>query len=266
MRPTRKVKRLLALCGAWSCLAAGCATTREGEDSETHFLCSTDADCVEHGSDYRCIERKCSRAADAALEALPSSCEDISGGAPAQCNSLLSRQCEQVQADTSDRRYWFTLSLSYPPSGLTCVVAALEALGLDPVAGVDNVSVSASFSAVEPLLRLPPVSSYWVDCTQAGCPHCDGLPTDECAADAFCAVIGGSRWNEAGLCYEPAEPVGCYELRLGCGPAGTFARDPSGACWMFGSTCQPAGWLSLEGEQCGPAGSLVQECPGRDAG
>ncbi len=82
---------------------------------------------------------------------------------------------------------------------------------------------------------------------------CEVLDVTTCEDREDCVTIDG-RPMEAGadgrMCVDygdPAQPVGCMSIDMGCDGALSMAQNPeSGDPWLFPSGCLPTGWELLE--------------------
>ena len=101
--------------------------------------------------------------------------------------------------------------------------------------------------------------------TDADPEPCGTLSVEACETRKDCWTLAA--WpvqddGSGGYCidYEVREDVGCEQKDIGCGDAPTWAappEDPSD-CYMFGSTCQPDGWVACKD----PAVKWAkEECP-----
>lgn len=127
----------------------------------------------------------------------------------------------------------------------TCLANLLRARGaeVEPQGESFDVFATATWSQVQDLLRLELVNTVEVGCrTQDVCTHCDALSVAACANDALCSVISAAPIDGAGMCAQMPVPVGCMPSGRPCGEAISFAADPEGRCWQFGTTCIPEGW------------------------
>ncbi|MEY4577950.1 MAG: hypothetical protein RL701_2653 [Pseudomonadota bacterium] len=80
--------------------------------------------------------------------------------------------------------------------------------------------------------------------TEAGS-KCAQLGSDDCTSSPGCVVISATAIGDSG-CSSTTAPVGCMQNDKACGEGYTYARDPSGKEWMFGTTCIPQGWISAD--------------------
>jgi len=70
---------------------------------------------------------------------------------------------------------------------------------------------------------------------------CDELSLEACEGYPACAKTGGNRLNEQNRCLYAPEAQECVPRNRICGEAITYARDRSGAIWMYGNACLPSG-------------------------
>lgn len=86
----------------------------------------------------------------------------------------------------------------------------------------------------------------WEPCEQSS-KACEDLSLANCEQRQDCRVIDGRKVYEAQQCLMSSEPLGCMPVDVDCGDALTPAKDPSGQCYWFPSTCVPDGWESFFG-------------------
>ncbi|MET0284368.1 MAG: hypothetical protein ABW352_07855 [Polyangiales bacterium] len=72
---------------------------------------------------------------------------------------------------------------------------------------------------------------------------CYALDVARCKQDDACSVITGRLVNGDPDCTFPPAELGCYAAEMICGEALSFASDPQGRTYTFGTTCIPAGFV-----------------------
>jgi hypothetical protein len=66
-----------------------------------------------------------------------------------------------------------------------------------------------------------------------------------CGAHTECRPLRGQRLDESKGCWKAEEVAGCREgAEWVCGLLVTVAKDPTGGCWRFPTTCLPVGWTA----------------------
>jgi hypothetical protein len=84
---------------------------------------------------------------------------------------------------------------------------------------------------------------------------CRLVGPDICTRSSECAVVMAGAVEDSG-CWSPPVVVGCISANRTCGDGYTYARDPNGKEWMFGSTCIPHSWAITE-----PGARVSEPCP-----
>lgn len=137
----------------------------------------------------------------------------------------------------------------------TCLSETLRARGVqsvDPYTdSLGDVNVAGTWNQVRDLLMYRNVLAIAPGCTSPSvCTNCARLSPQQCGQDPFCESISGAPFGPMNSCVLSAVVVGC-RAPTGCGDAISFAKDPQGQCWQFGSTCIPPGWTDAR-ETCSP--------------
>lgn len=89
---------------------------------------------------------------------------------------------------------------------------------------------------------------------------CANLKPDVCAISKSCTVL--SAGAPAHICANkpgPMTPLGCMPADQGCGAAETCAADPSGALWVFMSTCLPKDFVAQPWDKCCGGGGVCAQ-------
>lgn len=196
--------------------------------------------------------------------AAPQGCADALGTPAAHSVDCSPQEkCDQVH-DQPSKKYEFTLTFDATATATAekCLATFLNDRGatatLEDWNGLD---VSASFDALLPALSYSIVMSYSVLGCAGGCTYCAALPTDECAADAFCQVVTARRFDAVNKCLEPVQNVGCQEDQLGCVPEPHAVVDLQNACWEVDCGGVPDQWTSTDHMYCDETGVLSPACP-----
>lgn len=222
--------------------------TREGGDSGV--TATTQDPALSSATD-------CTVAPHGDTAAVPAGCEDVlvPRAELPRCDDVPA--CEQAFGPSSRTTHWllvleryyddaegkeFELSSEAFARHTRCVVQQLERLGASvEVSQFGDLELEAGCARIASVLRTTAIDSVEVRCTEADCLRCATLTETDCRADGFCWPMEASRLDAERSCIE-RRYAGCERRHLDCGSALTTAVGLDGACWMFGSTCQPSGF------------------------
>lgn len=73
-------------------------------------------------------------------------------------------------------------------------------------------------------------------------------------------MASGVKLDAANKCKAPARQAGCTALDCGDDEM-AYAKDLSGAFWIFSSACYPAGWEEIESMTLPEGASTWPACP-----
>ncbi len=148
------------------------------------------------------------------------------------------------------------LSEAHRLENWNCMTSTLRVRGvtkIEPRTSSFDVFVTAKWPQVRDLLQLELVNGIELGCrTGDVCNHCDGLSLEACAQDALCVVVHGVPVNVDRMCVKPPTPVACISAGSACTDAISFARDPQGQCWQFGSGCRLGEGWHADAPECRP--------------
>lgn len=146
-----------------------------------------------------------------------------------------------------------------------CLTRTLNDRGvkeIEPYRSSANVVVIGTWEQIKDLRDLSLVTGIEAGCRGKDiCNHCEALSPQQCTADAFCSLLGGAPVDASRMCVLAPVAVGCARTDQACGDAISFAKDPQGQCWQFGSTCVPKTWQA-DASDCKPAEvGHLESCP-----
>lgn len=195
---------------------------------------------------------------------LPPGCADVLGQPVAHSvDCLPSARCAQVRSEPA-KEYEFTVAFDPTASQKAgqCLADFLNGRGARAkVESWNGLSVTGSFQALEPALSYTIVTSYNVLGCAGGCTYCATLPTEQCASDAFCAVITGRPFDAANQCLQGVQNVGCQEATIGCIPEPQAVLDSEGMCWEVDCGGVPDGWSATGNQFCYASVGFAPACP-----
>ena len=87
---------------------------------------------------------------------------------------------------------------------------------------------------------------------------CFTLAASDCESKG-CSPIKGKPYNDAQMCFDDWESVGCEPPNRGHQSALTRAEDTDGKCWFFSSLTIPQDWTAADDWQH-PAGKHPSGC------
>jgi hypothetical protein len=134
-----------------------------------------------------------------------------------------------------------------------CLASYLGAMGARVLEGSGPISVvvDATFEQTRTAFGLALINSIEVGCSSSPCKECRARDVGVCMGDPFCTTRNASLLNAAKTCTRGPQPVACIEGDRICNHEVTYAQDPLGRCWMFGSTCIPEDWQRTQ--ECTPS-------------
>lgn len=217
-----------------------CDEARQCRTFDTNAVCASVDGC---DSELICTLEAYARLPDASND----ECAFLSEAASDRALCLSdAAQCEQFESETVERAVTLTLNEArtggdgtepYTAPELearrTCVVSWLSDRGLSATLDNNSVLVTATWSALAPLVATSALSTYEVQC--ADCGYCSDLDEVACGDDAFCMPYVGSKVNYGLDCLDPPQMYACI-ARGSCDDAITPAGNGYD-CWIFASRC-----------------------------
>jgi hypothetical protein len=184
----------------------------------------------------------------------PTACDALS-----EIDCLFTRSCQQIEAQPlietpSCGEEWATARFA------GCRSAAVGCGSLETVATDPNGQVWKFPSTCVPAGWTPPRPSPPRTCPAAGDPTmCAFLDLNGCHSNSSCQWLLAQSVDEQRACVSAPRPVSCVRVDLPCDDSLTLATGPDGSRWRFTTTCTPAGWTHVTGDnanqpRCPPDG------------